>query len=774
MGRTKQNTGDRTRINFSGLNSENVIISVLCFLFSQASVLTYTNPFGLAFFASSFSSTGWIYSLLGSVLGIIISRGDMTFLRYLLSLCVTASILGIFEKKKNIFFRASVISVIYFLIGVIFMNMERFVMYDFMLLLLESFVCFFSVYLINDIIAVSKNFRLRSFFTTGEITSIFTLTSIFILSLGNMPEVFGFKPASVFVIFLMMNIALYTNISVSSLSGVVFGLALSMTEHYSTSVIGAYAFCGFMASLFRRYSRLGVVLGFSLTNAIITAFLNDTFYVILNPLEVFFTGVLFVGIPHKFHDISRDFFNKILNVGAIAGTDSYYISKHRVGKVSENINHIASVYENDCKKVNVSKEYLMKLFDYACDNVCAYCGLKFGCWKNNGNKNYALMMSLFDKIHKSGHLSVVDLPKNFSERCVKKEEFVKVVNLVYEIYRTDKLWMDKMNETKSLMANQMHGVAQAIENASGDFEVTSDTPKEEYLRSALETEGFFCADVKVFASDCDVYCVYLEFLNRDFETDIEKICHIVSDSVEVPVRYNDTIGTERGFISCFYPREEYTLLTAVASECKDGECVNGDFTGEVFLPQGYGYVMLSDGMGSGEKAHKRSSDTVKMMNSFLNAGFDFPSAVKLLNSSLLLNFSKDSFATLDILGVNLFTGEICISKTGSAPTYIKMGKDVKKIESTSLPVGILREIEFEPVVFHADDDYTVVVMISDGVSNTFFDNTCEKDWVEDELKNISSKNVQLVANKILKKALAKYNDKAEDDITVTVSIIYKN
>ncbi len=774
MGRTKQTTATGTKTYFSGLNTENVIISVLCFLFSQASVLTYINPFGLAFFASSFSSTGWIYSLSASIMGIIISRGDMSFLRYLLSLCVTASVLGIFERRKNIFFRAFVISITYLLIGVIFLNMTHFVMYDFMLLLLESFVCFFSVYLINDIISVSKNFRLRSFFTTGELTSIFTVTSIFILSLGNMPEFFGFKPASVFVIFLIMNIALYTNISVSSFSGVIFGLVVSLTEHYSASVIGAYAFSAFMASLFRRYSRLGVVLGFSLANAIITAFLNDTSYVILNPLEVFLVGVLFVGIPHKFLDFSEAFFNKVINVGSVGYEDSFHIAKHRISKVSDDIELVAEIYEKDSRGVNVGKEYLMKLFDYACDNVCAYCGLKFGCWKNNGSKNYALMMSLFDKINQSGRVSVLDLPKNFSERCVKKEEFVKVINLIYEIYRTDKLWMEKMNETKTLMANQMHGMTRAIKNASQDFDIVSDVPREEHLRSELETEGFFFGDVKVLLSGGDVYCVYLEFFDNNIQFNMENLCRIISDSVETPVRYNDAIPTNHGYLMCFYPRETYTLSTAVASETKYGESVNGDFTGEVFLSDGYGYVMLSDGMGSGEKAYSQSSDTVKMMKSFLNAGFDFQSAVKHLNSSLLLNFSKDSFATLDILSVNLITGEISLSKTGSAPTYIKRGKNVEKIESTSLPVGILREIEFEPVIFQADDDYTVVVMMSDGVSNTLLSDKGERDWIEDELMIISSKNVQLVANKILKRALLKYNGKAEDDMTVTVSLIYKN
>ena len=774
MGRTKQNTTVSARTGFSGLNSENIIISVLCFLFSQASVLTYLNPFGLAFFSATFSSTGWLYSLFASILGIIISRGDMSFLRYLLSLCVTASVLGIFEKRKNMFARASVISITYFLVGVIFMNMSRFVMYDFMLILLESFVCFFSVYLINDIISVSKNFSSRSFFTTGEITSIFTVISIFILSLGNMPELFGFKPASVFAMFLLMNVALYTNVSVSSFAGVIFGFVISLTEHYSVSVVGAYAFCAFLSSLFRRYSRLGVVLGFSLSNAIITAFLNDTAYVILNPLEVFFTGALFIGFPRKFTNVPKEFFDKVLNVQINGFSDSFHVAKQRIAKVCEDVELVADIYDKECKTSGVGKEYLIKLFDYACDNVCAHCGLKFGCWKNNANKNYALMMSLFDRISETGRVSVLDLPKNFSQRCVKKEEFVKVVNLIYEIYRTDKLWIEKTNETKLLMANQMHGITRAIKKASRDLEVVSDASKEEFLRSELETEGFLCSDVKVLLENDNIYCIYLEFSENNTEPDIEKLCQIVSYSVEVPVRYNDTVSTSRGCLVCFYPREAYSVSTAVASEMKYGESVNGDCTGKVFLPDGYGYVMLSDGMGSGEKAYNNSRDTVNMIKLFLNSGFDFQSAVRLLNSSLVLNFSKDSFATLDILGINLVTGEISLSKTGSAPTYIKRGKNVEKIESTSLPVGILRELEFDPVTIQAHDDYTLVVMVSDGVSNTMFDAEDEKDWIENELVTINSKNVQLVANKILERALLKYNGKAEDDITVAVSLIYKN
>ena len=67
-------------------------------------------------------------------------------------------------------------------------------------------------------------------------------------------------------------------------------------------------------------------------------------------------------------------------------------------------------------------------------------------------------------------------------------------------------------------------------------------------------------------------------------------------------------------------------------------------------------------------------------------------------------------------------------------------------------------------------DGEIIVMCSDGVLNSKSDYGT---WMEDFIKNISTKNVQKIADLILAEALDNYKGTAKDDMTVIVSKIVK-
>ena len=75
----------------------------------------------------------------------------------------------------------------------------------------------------------------------------------------------------------------------------------------------------------------------------------------------------------------------------------------------------------------------------------------------------------------------------------------------------------------------------------------------------------------------------------------------------------------------------------------------------------------------------------------------------------------ESSTTVDLLSVDLLLGHACFLKSGSAPTYVKRGKNIIYVDAKTAPVGILREIDAKQIDFDLKVG-DVIVMVSDGVT----------------------------------------------------------
>ena len=91
---------------------------------------------------------------------------------------------------------------------------------------------------------------------------------------------------------------------------------------------------------------------------------------------------------------------------------------------------------------------------------------------------------------------------------------------------------------------------------------------------------------------------------------------------------------------------------------------------------------------------------------------------------------------------------------------------------SSLPAGILREIEAEEHFFAFDSD-TVIVMVSDGIGDIAIKNNDLDGWLEDELMSMGTSNPQIIASKLMKKAVSLQDGVVHDDMTVVALSIQK-
>lgn len=182
----------------------------------------------------------------------------------------------------------------------------------------------------------------------------------------------------------------------------------------------------------------------------------------------------------------------------------------------------------------------------------------------------------------------------------------------------------------------------------------------------------------------------------------------------------------------------------IALQPKAGQRTSGDST-SVFEVEDKLYLILSDGMGSGEAACKESAMAVRLMERFLHAGVDARPALKTLNSALMLRAkTTGSFTTVDFLQLSLATGEGELYKYGAAPSYVKRGGRVKRINCSCLPAGLQNSSEPPEMTPLRLSGGMFFIMVSDGVVDAQDD-----EWLQNLLAGWEGDNPQLLVSAIL-------------------------
>jgi stage II sporulation protein E len=173
-------------------------------------------------------------------------------------------------------------------------------------------------------------------------------------------------------------------------------------------------------------------------------------------------------------------------------------------------------------------------------------------------------------------------------------------------------------------------------------------------------------------------------------------------------------------------------------------------------PEGMLYLIISDGMGSGNEAAADSGDAVKITEKLLRAGLNPDLAMSILDSAMLLRSDKNmGCASIDLMGINLFNGETVMYKYGAAPSYVRKGDRVFEVNGESLAAGLgggapdLTKLKLT--------EGSAAVIVSDGAMG------CTEDILE-KLYDINSENVKKLAGSILE-SVARLG-KTRDDMTV--------
>jgi stage II sporulation protein E len=157
----------------------------------------------------------------------------------------------------------------------------------------------------------------------------------------------------------------------------------------------------------------------------------------------------------------------------------------------------------------------------------------------------------------------------------------------------------------------------------------------------------------------------------------------------------------------------------------------------------------------------------------MESGFDKDTAIKIINSILVLKSDDECFSTMDMTVIDLYEGDVEFVKVGAVPTYIVRdeGESAEIIRSASLPAGLLCNIEVE-LIHKTVRSGDFIVMMTDGLMDSYKCANGEHDLIK-FLTEIKSRNPQEVADTILQKAFENCDGRPVDDMMVVVAKVWK-
>ncbi|MDO5402043.1 MAG: SpoIIE family protein phosphatase [Eubacteriales bacterium] len=230
--------------------------------------------------------------------------------------------------------------------------------------------------------------------------------------------------------------------------------------------------------------------------------------------------------------------------------------------------------------------------------------------------------------------------------------------------------------------------------------------------------------------------------------------------------YNHMVVNHKYQEFVFIQNDRFRILTGVARKNKMNEKVCGDNFMIKKFPCGKMSAAIADGCGSGENAFLESRHVIELMENCIEASFNEKTAIDLINAAYMSGGGTKNPVTMDMSVINCQTGMLDCIKLGAAATFIKRDGWVEIIKSTTLPIGVLENVDYDCTtkkLYHSD----YVVMVSDGVLDNLSGINKEEELAQ-IINNVNVRKPKAMAQEILEMSLKMNCMKALDDCTVLV------
>ena len=698
---------------------KSVIQQAVCFalagLTASASSYEYFSPLGIAF-CSGISRKNTLFSCFGAMTGYIISNEYISAFRYVMALILVYILkvyIDAFPRVRQSSLAMSLISLFSTLsTGIVVMITDEISVSKVALKIAESVTAFGGAYFFSVGIITLNKFIRDERITAKEITSLAVASLILVLTTSGL-SLLGVTPSGVICSYVAMVAAYLFKEAGGAIIGTGVSLGYTMTGN-SMPTVFCYAGAGLFSGIFSYSGRVLCACAYIFSYGALFVFFGGNGRNIEPLIETAIASLLFVITPQSlltrakakfslvtFNSTDKELFN--MTVSKIKSV------RYAVSSMSETVAKVSDILKEKSVPDTVSVYLRVR------DNVCCDCGSFDKCWKSYIASTLGEFDCVVETLRKEGKVVPSGTPMSLQSKCIRIMSLCDSFNKNYSSYSARLGAEGRINEMRRITADQFDTMCQMLDDLLDSFKDNSEPSGETSLeiKNSLEDMGV-CSTVTCYEDSRSNLFVNL-LVDQDCKVSDSELVDSIEKATEKDFSMPVTITDKREKMLLFWQKPVFSVECNYFQVPSKEDEICGDYFESFYDGKGNFVVVLSDGMGTGNRAAIDGTMAASLFSRLIISGFSFPCALRLVNSAMLVKSHEESLATLDILKVNLYTGQSVVYKAGASVSLLYRKGRVGEIKKSAMPIGILRQAEFATVKGMLKEDDVIVIM-SDGAT----------------------------------------------------------
>lgn len=452
--------------------------------------------------------------------------------------------------------------------------------------------------------------------------------------------------------------------------------------------------------------------------------------------------------------------------------------EQRLLNYAKSFEGLSKTFLSMSRRVDTPPEEMGRIQQEITGRICSGCDTCAICWEPSNHRMYEVFGRLISGLVQTGTYDE-KAQKDLEESCRYASHVETEAVAVFEQARMNRAWYNRLLENREVIAQQLDAMAFIMQDCANDSRLLDGEEKMKLseIRYRARECGIVAEEVHLYEkNDKHIQAVLKVHSKWGNCVAVKQLTKAVTGALDLHMHPHRDARTFVGkdTTELIYEEEpEYHAVHGVARLTKDGASISGDNFSCMEKEDGELVLSLSDGMGFGARACKESELVIDLLEKFIEAGFAKETAIKMLNSAMVIRGEDEQYSTVDLAAVNLYSGVVDFYKIGASATFIrhKNGR-VECLLSTSLPVGVSFEMEIERASKQlADGDF--LVMVTDGVLEYLHADNPEETMVQ-MISDIHTNHPGLLAKKILEQVMVYTGGEVRDDMTVLAAALWEN
>ena len=385
--------------------------------------------------------------------------------------------------------------------------------------------------------------------------------------------------------------------------------------------------------------------------------------------------------------------------------------------------------------------------------MCTGCGKNSECWRlRNSETEHAFLSVGHAPYHRP-------LPQTLGH-CVRRDELAVAAAECAHTTALFEMQRVHMMQDRHMTLEYLQLLQNVVSNRSAHANDVFCQAESRMLQQLLRRLSVKAESACVRRLPAGRYVA--EIYTRQKEIPLAALTELLQERLGAALGTMESRSKENGQRICLYEKPVYQMAFDIYSVNSPGCAHCGDQADGFTDGAGNSYLVLSNGMGSGNAASLAARIAVRTLRRMICSGMPPETVIRLVNALLLTETNTENFATLDICALHGDTGVITLYKAGAAATLLCRRMKVHRIASRSFPVGIVPDAKASvKQVCGLDGD--CLVMLSDGISEGEYP----------YIRQLLQQGIPLrkITRMICEKAAVFHGGEVRDDMTVIAARI---